>query len=163
MAASLHHARLALAAAINAGFRESGLQSLKNLEDSNSFPMVAVRTSGLALSSLIGFVKDGSAEDDVQCMVEESYLEILLKLANDRFQANTARINRFREHLREHQRRPGMLWEAQTNRKQRNEAVGLERQHKLRADGLATDAGMASINESIAGTFLFDDGLHFFP
>lgn len=54
MTASLHHAQPILAAAINAGFRESGVQSLKNLDDVNAFPMVAIRSAGLALESVVG-------------------------------------------------------------------------------------------------------------
>ncbi|KAL8875598.1 MAG: hypothetical protein Q9192_009023, partial [Flavoplaca navasiana] len=41
--ASLSHAAPILSAAISAGFRESGVQSLKNLTDPNAIPMVAVR------------------------------------------------------------------------------------------------------------------------
>ncbi|KAL2042679.1 hypothetical protein N7G274_004438 [Stereocaulon virgatum] len=58
MAASLYHAQPILTAAINAGFRESGIQSLKNLDDANAFPMVAIRTAGLALESIVGVVSE---------------------------------------------------------------------------------------------------------
>jgi tRNA wybutosine-synthesizing protein 3 len=58
MTASLHHAQPIVAAAINAGFRESGVQSLKNLSDGNVFPMVAVRSAGLRVESLVGVCYD---------------------------------------------------------------------------------------------------------
>ncbi len=58
MTASLHHAQPIVAAAINAGFRESGVQSLKNLSDGNAFPMVAVRSAGLRVESLVGVCYD---------------------------------------------------------------------------------------------------------
>lgn len=63
MTASLHHAQPILAAAINAGFRESGVQSLKNLSDGNAFPMVAVRSAGLRVESLVGVCYDRGGGD----------------------------------------------------------------------------------------------------
>src|SRR5271170_7368875 len=54
MAASLKHAQPVLAAAINAGFRESGVLSLRNLDDPDACPMIAIRTAGLGLESIIG-------------------------------------------------------------------------------------------------------------
>lgn len=96
MTASLHHAQSILSAAINAGFRESGVQSLKNLDDPNPCPMAVVRTSGLGLEVLIRFVPEGGgAEDEIQSLVDETYLEILTSLANRRFVTNTERIRRF--------------------------------------------------------------------
>ena len=62
MAATLKHAQPVLAAASAAGFRESGLQSLKNLDDADAFPIVAVRTSGLALESIIG-IRESNGDD----------------------------------------------------------------------------------------------------
>ncbi|KAF7508472.1 hypothetical protein GJ744_009185 [Endocarpon pusillum] len=53
MTASLHHAKPLLSAAINSGFRESGVQSLKNLDNPNACPMVAIRTAGLGLEAII--------------------------------------------------------------------------------------------------------------
>ena len=56
--ASLHHARPVLSAAINAGFRESGVQSLRSLdaEEANKGVMVAVRTAGLSFETVVGKV-----------------------------------------------------------------------------------------------------------
>lgn len=105
MAASLHHAQPVLTAAINAGFRESGIQSLKNLEDPKSFPMVAIRSSGLALETLIGTYNDNDAVSKVNDLVPvdgiitEDGLELLLKLANARFETNHDRTRRFEDEL----------------------------------------------------------------
>lgn len=82
LCASLHHAKPLLAAAINAGFRESGVQSLKALDDRASGTstdtttgegcyihdngagvMVAIRTAGVAFESVIGYVEHSGTGD----------------------------------------------------------------------------------------------------
>ncbi|KIW17223.1 hypothetical protein PV08_04414 [Exophiala spinifera] len=54
--ATLRHARPVVAAAINSGFRESGVQSLRVLDDPEHGVMVAVRTAGLAFETVVGVV-----------------------------------------------------------------------------------------------------------
>ena len=146
MAASLHHAQPILAAAINAGFRESGVQSLKNLDDVNAFPMVAIRSSGLALESIIGCVPDrvkdtievGSDGEnyvnnkDVHSLVSESYLDLLLNVANDRFKSNTERMNRFESDLFEREAPKSSNWEDSKTRQERKRAEGLRQQEEVR-------------------------------
>lgn len=136
MTASLNHAQPVLASAIDAGFRESGVQSLKNLDDPNAFPMVAIRTSGLALSSLIGFAtSDANGADIVHAMVDESHLRLLLQIANDRFEANAERIKRFEENLFQKigsRQRLDPNWEDSKSRQERKRAEGLREQKRLR-------------------------------
>ena len=127
MTASLQHAQPLLSAAINAGFRESGVQSLKNLDNANAFPMVAIRSSGLAFGSLIGFVDEDNG-DRIQNLVNEAYLKILFGIANDRFQANSDRIHRFQNNLRESFEKRLQPWEDGKLRKERKKAEGLEKQ-----------------------------------
>lgn len=129
--ASLHHAAPILTSAINAGFRESGVQSLKNLDDATAFPMVAVRSSGLALESLIGYLaEDGQT---VKSLVGEEYLRLLLKMGNERFKANTERTRRFQDDLfRREEPKPG--WEDAESRQARKKAEGLKRREELRAE-----------------------------
>ena len=139
MTASLHHAQHILAAAINAGFRESGVQSLKNLDDPNAFPMVAIRTAGLALESLIGFLPDPARgeeiedeySDNVQSMVSEEYLQLLLKLGNERFDINSERIRRFEKDLFYRKPEPESTWEEPKARKDRMRVEGLKQQKAL--------------------------------
>lgn len=134
MTASLHHAQPVLSAAINAGFRESGVQSLKNLDDANSFPMVAIRTSGLALSSLIGFATNGDGPEFEQALVDDNHLRMLLQLANDRFKANAERIKRFEEDLfKKFESRQGTDpdWEDAKTRRERKRAEGLREQERF--------------------------------
>ncbi|MCJ1355808.1 MAG: hypothetical protein MMC33_005800 [Icmadophila ericetorum] len=131
MAASLQHAKPILSAAINAGFRETGLQSLKNLEDLNAFPMVAIRSSGLALGSLIGFANDIDGEG-IQSLVDENYLNVLLDLANERFEANTQRINRLKSQMNPSSKENEIAWEDPFARKARKKAEGLQRRDRHR-------------------------------
>ena len=135
MAASLYHAQEILSAAINAGFRESGVQSLKNLDDPNSFPMVAVRTSGLALSSLIGYMHD-TEDEEIQGMVSEEYLEILMSVANERFGQNAERIKRFSDNLFEGKKikKVTSAWEDKRVRQERKRTEGLKQQQRLREE-----------------------------
>ena len=141
MAASLHHAQRVIAAAISAGFRESGIQSLKNLHDPNAFPMIAVRSSGLALSSLVGFVGDALDEDEVSCMVDDHYLEILLSIANERFLENSKRVSRFRNQLLNEARKEQIPWEDRDERRDRMRAQGQQRKNtnKSKMEDVAGD------------------------
>ena len=134
MTASLYHAQPILAAAINAGFRESGIQSLKNLEDVNAFPMVAIRSSGLALESIIGRTNsDGNLNNgDVHSLVTNDYLDLLLNVANDRFESNTERMRRFESDLFKREITTVSTWEDSKTRQERKRAEGLKQQQEVR-------------------------------
>ena len=132
---SLHHAKPLLAAALNAGFRESGIQSLKSLEDPSAIPMLAIRTAGLGLSSLIGVCDDvvgeevEGREELVRALVSEEYLEILVKMGNERFMANRERLARFEGEIF---RRAGSgEWEDGDARRVRKRREGLARKAAL--------------------------------
>lgn len=144
MASSLKRAQPILSAASSSGFRESGIQGLRCLDDPDSFPIVAVRSSGLALESVIGYVEDepsaGAGATNgkapvMKSLVSESYLRMLVDLANERFDTNANRRERFRTKLLElcnfhslasSRRRPG--WEDPDLRRARKRAEGLARQ-----------------------------------
>ena len=146
MTASLLHAQPILAAAINAGFRESGIQSLKNLDDVNASPMVAIRSSGLALESIIGCVPDGVKDistggpdgkhymnnEDVHSLVSDNYLDLLLNIANDRFKSNTERMRRFESDLFDREAITTSSWEDSKTRQERKWAEGLKQQEEVR-------------------------------
>lgn len=132
MTASLRHADFILAAAIGAGFRESGVQSLKNLDNVNAFPQVAIRTSGLALGSLIGYKCDDKDGDEIQSIVDEDYLTVLMSLANERFRANVERMQRFHDNLFENEK-PSVGWEEKSARQERKRTAGLEKRRVLRS------------------------------
>ncbi|OJD14832.1 hypothetical protein AJ78_04862 [Emergomyces pasteurianus Ep9510] len=140
MASSLKHAQPVLAAATAAGFRESGIQSLRCLNDTEAYPIVAVRSSGLALESIIGshqrhtLVREETEEDTAKSVVSEDYLRMLLALANERFKTNANRRERFWAKLKElctgrpedvPSKRAG--WEDPEVRRQRKREEGLRR------------------------------------
>ena len=149
MTASLQHAQPILAAALSAGFRESGVQSLKNLDDPHAFPMVAIRTSGLALGSVVGYLREHEHEDGhyqnegdpqhpatIHSLVDEDYLAFLVRLANERFGANAARVRRLSDNLfaRPDPAACEPAWEDKAARRRRLRAEGLETQRLRRLE-----------------------------
>ncbi|KAK5319168.1 hypothetical protein LTR93_007863 [Exophiala xenobiotica] len=150
--ATLQHARPLLAAAINAGFRESGLQSLRILDDPEHGAMVAVRTAGLAFETVVGVVSQsevsahggGESEEEEGCevmtsLVSEEYLSMCVGVVNERFKWNDGRRERFREELRKAMVREGLSvaegeemrengWEDKDERRKRKRMEGLSRQ-----------------------------------
>lgn len=140
MTASLQHAQRVLSAAINAGFRESGVQSLKNLDDPNAFPMVAVRTAGLVLSSVIGCAKNDERDEEILSLVNEGYLRMLVNVANERFLANTDRIERFTAQLFPSTTAQNLKWEDPEARRERKRAEGLRRREEINKSRAVTDA-----------------------
>ena len=127
MTASLHHAQPILTAAIDAGFRESGVQSLKNIDDDNSFPMVAVRSSGLSFESLVGYVDDVGPVEKIKSLVTSDYLEIMVQIANERFLTNAERMRRFEARLFDDQQIMKYK-ESSQSRRERKKAEGLRHQ-----------------------------------
>ncbi|KAL2874647.1 hypothetical protein SGCOL_010208 [Colletotrichum sp. CLE4] len=158
LTASLSHAQLLLKCALTAGFRESGalnlLPSASQDDTATSTsasssppvtPMVGVRTMGLALESLIGYVDEDVndvAEGSVRrhCTVTPDYLRDLLHIANERFVENAARIARFRTALQEAVAGPppkvgegGAAWEETDARRERKRAEGLRQKEEVLA------------------------------
>ncbi|KAK5467979.1 hypothetical protein LTS15_000952 [Exophiala xenobiotica] len=151
--ATLQHARPLLAAAINAGFRESGLQSLRILDDPEHGAMVAVRTAGLAFETVVGVVSQsevsadngGESEEERQdvmmSLVSEDYLSMCVGVVNERFKWNDGRRERFREELRKAMVREGLSvaegeraengWEDKDERRRRKRMEGLSRQRDM--------------------------------
>ena len=101
--------------------------------------MVAVRSTGLALGSVIGWL---NADDDCICIVSETYLKGLLAVANERFEENLKRITRFRDLLLASAQTPadiearkkskGNDWEDASIRWERKRAEGLKRSQELK-------------------------------
>ncbi|KAL4936742.1 methyltransferase TYW3-domain-containing protein [Aspergillus oleicola] len=158
MAATLHHAQPILSAASSSGFRESGLQGLRCLEgDQGPNPIVAVRSAGLALESVIGYCEDedghGSAEPVIRSLVSEEYLQMLVNMSNERFSVNAERKERFRTAVlnscsvdessndtttkTKGKTKPG--WEDPEKRKERKRAEGLARKKMLESQATQAD------------------------
>ncbi|KAF9884755.1 hypothetical protein FE257_001245 [Aspergillus nanangensis] len=152
MTATLQHAQPVLAAASSSGFRESGLQSLRCLDgdENGPSPIIAVRSAGLSLESIIGYCEE-SEEDDgeeiIRSLVTEEYLQMLVSISNERFAINTERKTRFRTNLLElcssapagAPKGKGKLrplgWEDPGKRRERMRAEGLMRKNQKKEDG----------------------------
>lgn len=158
MTATLHQAQPVLAVAAASGFRESGLQGLRCLEgEEGPSPIVAVRSSGLSLESVIGYFDDGddsTAEPVVRSLVTEEYLEMLVMMANERFAVNADRRERFRVGLLQSwspdqsqfsgkgkSREKLADWEDSMVRKERMRAEGLMRKKLLDSQKASEPAG----------------------
>ena len=151
MCASLHHAKPLLAAAVSSGFRESGVQSLKNLTDGEVCPMVAVRSAGLGFESVVGIVDDddggngehegwedgdgtsaqdqGAREDRCRAVIGEDMLRLFVGVVNGRFVENERRRNRFMHELRRAMGNEEEVdWEDQAIRRQRKREEGIKAQ-----------------------------------
>ncbi|KAH9227555.1 hypothetical protein K456DRAFT_1754140 [Colletotrichum gloeosporioides 23] len=144
LTASPSHAQLLLKCALAAGFRESGaLNLLPNAPSTDDqqpsvTPIVGVRTMGLGLESLVGYVDDSN--DTRHCTVSADYLRTLVDIANERFVENAARIARFRAALQDAVAGPparlgdgGAEWEDAAVRRERKRAEGLRRKEKMLA------------------------------
>lgn len=165
MAATLHHAHPVLAAASSAGFRESGLQSLRCLDEDDAVsPVVAVRSSGLVLESIIGYCEEGPVGDSldsepvVRSLVSEEYLRILVEISNERFGVNAERKERFRSVLldlcsTDRGRRDG--WEDSEERRARKRAEGLRKQREIKEStrDYASDGGDVSDSDELGSFF----------
>jgi tRNA wybutosine-synthesizing protein 3 len=124
-----------LTAALSAGFRESGAVSLNASKAGEINPMVAVRSTGYSFDAIIGF-QDSNGNN--VAMVDESYLQTLAGIANERFKINEERIARFRSALLKQftptssvQTKPD--WEDAETRRQRKREEGLARQQQLKS------------------------------
>lgn len=96
----MQHAQLILRCGLQAGFRESGAINLIPSSSSPSaaaMPIVAIRSMGLGLESLIG----RETNRIKHCTVSGEYLKALVNIAGERFVENARRIERFRVLLRE--------------------------------------------------------------
>ncbi|KAH0420365.1 tRNA wybutosine-synthesizing protein [Colletotrichum camelliae] len=143
LTASPSHAQLLLKCALAAGFRESGALNLlpaapsaDDQQQPSVTPIVGVRTMGLGLESLVGYVDD-SNDTRRHCTVSADYLRDLVDIANERFVENAARIARFRAALQDAVAGPparlgegGAEWEDAAVRRERKRAEGLRRKEE---------------------------------
>lgn len=126
--ASLWHARPILSAAINSGFRESGVQSLRVLDEPGAGVMLAIRTAGLAFETVVG-VMEGQ---ELRRIVDEEYLAMCAKVVNERFKWNDTRRERLRVEIRRfvESQQEGSVWEDEGQRRLRKRREGLLRQQQ---------------------------------
>lgn len=146
LTASPDHAQLLLSCGLQAGFRESGAVSLTaaaGAGEQHASPVVAIRSMGLALESLVGYQTQACSSGGngrLQCTVSSEYLRTLVRIANERFAENRKRIGRFREAVLEAtsagtsggKKGDGEEWEDAQVRRERKRAEGLRRKAELR-------------------------------
>jgi tRNA wybutosine-synthesizing protein 3 len=136
LGATLHHAKPLLPAAINAGFRESGVQSLRALDDPETGPMLGIRTNGLLFDTIIGMVvEDDNGKERFQSIVSEEYLQMCMRVINERFEWNTKRKERLIDEIKNavDSLTKGEE-ESKEERRERKRADGLRRQQERRLD-----------------------------
>jgi tRNA wybutosine-synthesizing protein 3 len=149
------HAHNILSAALQAGFRESGALNLLPSSQESATPMVAIRSMGLSLESVIGYI---DATGQAICCVPHGYLHSLRTISEDRFAENTKRINRFRTLLKETisqesldgplKKNPnGEEWEDANVRRERKKAEGIARAEELRKAKIVSEAIPVSLKE----------------
>ncbi|KAI9760582.1 MAG: hypothetical protein M4579_001551 [Chaenotheca gracillima] len=100
LTASPTHAHAVLSAALQAGFRESGAIG-PFVPASCTQPMVAIRTAGLSLDSIVGYLPASSASAENAnnstapiSLVSEQHLQLLVSVVNARFSENEKRRER---------------------------------------------------------------------
>ncbi|KAK4508123.1 hypothetical protein PRZ48_001861 [Zasmidium cellare] len=152
LTSSLQHAQTAHSAGLAAGFRETGISSIAG---SDPTPIVAVRTQGLFLSSIIGYQETSQGTPPtIKPMVTEEYLSTLVRLANRRFAANEERKERFQRALPKPEQtsldvsKASSTWEPAEERKQRKRAEGLRIREELRQRGEAAAAAKSEPRET---------------
>ncbi|CZT21135.1 related to DUF207 domain protein [Ramularia collo-cygni] len=137
LTSSLQNGQHAHTAAMSAGFRESGIHSIAG-NDPN--PIVAVRTMGLAFSSIIAYA---TTNGEIRPMVSETYLRALVQIANERFVVNADRTERFRRALLgldvKVKEGANGEWEPADVRRERKRAEGLRRKQEVESQRKAQD------------------------
>lgn len=112
--------------------------------------MVAVRTMGLGLESLIGYQASGQN----RLVVDGKYLVMLLEVANERFAENRRRTERFREALRsEVARQLGSEGREEPEvRRERKRLEGMRRAEEVRRLRIQKESGLeSSVEEDLMG------------
>ena len=112
--------------------------------------MVAVRSMGLSLESLVGWFDETTSK--AVCNVPNEQLEVLLKISNERFLENQQRIERFRTYLCNtskssgHRKKgqDGKEWEDAQARKQRKRLEGLRKAEEKKMTISTTEAARQS-------------------
>ena len=114
-------------------------------------PIVAVRSQGTMLESLVGYSEDNMP----RCNVPEAYLETLLRISDERFCENEKRIRRFRDELKkagygadamkDKRKGDGGEWEDPVERRERKKAEGIRKSQLSKQEGIGEPAGAEEV------------------
>ena len=127
----MEDAQKVLSAALQSGFRESGAVGLGHSAEGSITPVVAVRSSGLGLDSIIGYQDSNGSNIS---LVSESYLRNIACIINEKFRVNDERILRFEKALESYdQKKNASSDEDAETRRRRKREEGLRRQHELQS------------------------------
>lgn len=96
LCSSLESAQKLDTAALQSGFRESGISSISTDNLRTSTAMVAIRNTDLAFDSVIGYEAD---DGKLIPMVTEAYMRVLVELCNEKFRVNKQKTEAFRQAL----------------------------------------------------------------
>lgn len=110
--------------------------SLSMDQDGTVTPMVAVRSTGLAFDTVVGYQ---NANEEIVSIVSEAHLKLMVDVAHERFKVNSERIQRFRAALLSSYdstkaldgRKPKAEWEDKAARQARKREEGLMKQRVL--------------------------------
>jgi tRNA wybutosine-synthesizing protein 3 len=110
--------------------------SLSANQDGSITPMVAVRSTGLAFDTVIGYQTD---TEEIVSIVTEAHLKLMVAIANERFKVNSERIQRFRTALLSSHKstktgnghKSNAEWEDKAARQARKREEGLMKQRIL--------------------------------
>ncbi|TGZ84145.1 hypothetical protein EX30DRAFT_393667 [Ascodesmis nigricans] len=120
-----------LSTALSSSFRESGILN------STSFPMLAIRTQSLTLDCIIGVYDD--AANSIRALVDRSYVEMLMRIGNDRMAKNQKKMQRLQQEIAAVMEngdagkgKKNPEWEDAEVRKRRLREEGLKKQEEIR-------------------------------
>ncbi|KAK4189209.1 methyltransferase TYW3-domain-containing protein [Podospora australis] len=142
LTASHEHAQLVIQAGMEAGFRETGAVSLlPKKPEEDPTPIVAVRSMGLSLESMVGM--QDAAGNRWSLLGESSgyYLQQLVRTSHKLYAENQRRIARFRAALDrsldfeaadvKKKKKKGEDWEDAETRRERKRLEGLQKREEV--------------------------------
>lgn len=146
---SLNLAHTILSTALSCGFRESGI--MNPALGKSQYPTIAIRSNGLAMDSIIGVLNAESGK--VQTVVNEDYIEMLVRVSNMRFTENKCRIQTLIKKLEfalfKNDDMDG--WEDKEARRIRKRDEGMKRQMRARLCAIVSDDSENIVEDEIIG------------
>jgi tRNA wybutosine-synthesizing protein 3 len=117
----------------------------------SQYPTIAIRSNGLAMDSIIGVLNAESGK--VQTVVNEDYIEMLVRVSNMRFTENKCRIQTLIKKLEfalfKNDDMDG--WEDKEARRIRKRDEGMKRQMRARLCAIVSDDSENIVEDEIIG------------
>ncbi|KAI8144526.1 methyltransferase TYW3-domain-containing protein [Fennellomyces sp. T-0311] len=122
--------------AFQAGYQNSGITPSKTRE------MLAIRSTH-KIDTPIGYV---DANGDIQCLVDPTYLFLLLRMSNAKFTQNTERMKVFEEMMEKEVQGSVTRVETKEQRRERKRKEGMERQKTATKANSMVDIDFTDLN-----------------